>query len=169
MLTDYLRLILFATGLLIGVQVPGFVDQYAKRVSAHQLEAVENFKGFQAAADQYFGGSVEGLIAHHSGSADPVFQNEAVTIRHAHERLQMLTAELASLQGPMILKIFHVMFRANPEILAETRSAYSYTVPLDAAAIACGVVAGAVLALVVELLLLGAAAFLRPRPRAGRV
>ena len=46
MLRAYLRLVVFALGLLVGVQVPGFVDQYAKRVSAHYIEASKNFAGF---------------------------------------------------------------------------------------------------------------------------
>lgn len=37
MLLSYLRLVLFAIGLLVGVQVPGFINDYAKRVEAHQI------------------------------------------------------------------------------------------------------------------------------------
>jgi len=68
MFVDYLRLVLFAIGLLAGVQTPGFIDQYAKRVSAHQIEVAQNFSGFQQTADRYFGGSVEALLAHHAAS-----------------------------------------------------------------------------------------------------
>ena len=39
MLLSYLRLVLFAIGLLVGVQVPGFINDYAKRVEAHLIEA----------------------------------------------------------------------------------------------------------------------------------
>lgn len=38
MFRSYLRLLLFTLGLLLGVQVPGFIDDYAKRVDAHRLE-----------------------------------------------------------------------------------------------------------------------------------
>ena len=38
MLRSYLRLTLFALGLLLGVQVPGFIDDYANLVEAHRLE-----------------------------------------------------------------------------------------------------------------------------------
>ncbi len=81
MFAGYVRLIVFAIGLLVGVQVPSFVDQYAKRVSAHQIEVAGNFRGFQDTADRYFGGSVEALITHHAASDDRVFQDEAKTIR----------------------------------------------------------------------------------------
>ena len=163
MLANYLRLVVFALGLLIGVQVPGFVDQYAKRVSAHQIEVARNFAGFQETADRYYGGSVEALIAHHVASADPAFNDEARSIRAMYQRLTALTAELAALQGPLIARIVHVALRPNPEILAETRAAYSYTVPLSPPAVVSGITIGAVLAMLVEALLLGVARLLRPR------
>ena len=45
MLLSYLRLVLFAAGLLIGVQVPGFINDYAKRVEAHLIEAQAGLSG----------------------------------------------------------------------------------------------------------------------------
>jgi DUF2937 family protein len=162
MFVGYLRLILFAVGLLAGVQAPGFIDQYAKRVSAHQIEVATDFRGFQQTADRYFGGSVEALIAHHAASQDPPFQQEGRAIQAMYDRLNALTAELAALRGPLIAQIVHVALRPNREILAETRAAYSYTVPLSPAAILCGVVAGALLALCVEALYRGLWRLLRP-------
>jgi hypothetical protein len=162
MFTDYLRLVLFAIGLLAGVQVPGFIDQYAKRVSAHQLEVAADFRGFQETADRYFGGSVPALIAHHAASTDPPFQQEGSAIRTMYQRLLALSAELAALRGPLIAQILHVALRPNREILAETRAAYTYTVPLNPSAILCGVAAGALLALCVEALCRGAWRLLRP-------
>lgn len=44
MFRSYLRLLLFTLGLLLGVQVPGFIDDYAKRVDAHRLEAAQNIQ-----------------------------------------------------------------------------------------------------------------------------
>jgi hypothetical protein len=156
MFTDYLRLILFAVGLLAGVQVPGFIDQYAQRVSAHQIEVATDFRGFQQVADQYFGGSVEALIAHHAASADPPFQQEGRVIRAMYDRLRTLNAELAALRAPLIAQILHVALRPNREILSETRAAYSYTVPLNPSAILCAVAGGALLALCIEALFRGA-------------
>lgn len=162
MLANYSRLIVFALGLLIGVQVPGFVDQYAKRVSAHQIEVARNFKGFQDIADQYFGGDVAALIAHHAASPDQAFKDEGNTIREMHDRLEALTAELAGLSGPLILQIIHVTVHPNREILDETRAAYSYTVPLNPAAVVSGLITGTVLAMLIESVLLALASLLRP-------
>ncbi len=167
MLAGYLRLIVFAVGLLVGVQLPEFVDQYVKRVGAHQSEAAKDFSGFQQTADKYFGGDVQALIAHHADSPDAAFKDEAADIRTLYDRLTALTAELAALRGSFPSQLFHVLFRADAEILAETRAAYSYSVPLRPAAVVCGVVLGACAAVVIESLLVGILRLLRPRrPRA---
>jgi hypothetical protein len=163
MLANYSRLVVFALGLLIGVQAPGFVDQYTKRVSAHQIEAARNFKGFQDIADQYFGGDVAALIAHHAASQDEAFKDEGTTIQDMHNRLEALTAELAALSGPLILQIIHVTLHPNREILEETRAVYSYTVPLNPSAVISGLITGTVLAILIETVLLALARLLRPR------
>jgi uncharacterized membrane-anchored protein YhcB (DUF1043 family) len=163
MIANYVRLVVFALGLLVGIQVPGFVDQYAKRVSAHQIEVARNFRGFQETADRYFSGNVEALIAHHIASTDPPFKDEARSIRETYQRLTVLTAELAALRGPLIQQIVHVLLRPNKEILDETWSEYTYTVPLNAAAVVCGVSIGALLAMLVEALLTAGVRLLRPR------
>ena len=155
MLRAYLRLVVFAVGLLAGVQVPGFIDQYAKRVSAHYLEASRDFAGFQRTADQYFNGDVAALIAHHRASPDAVFRDEARSISALHERLQLLAAELRALEGGLLARLTHVVLRPDREILHETAAAYSYTVPLNGDAILCGVSAGLLGALLVEMLLVG--------------
>jgi hypothetical protein len=155
MLRAYLRLVLFGVGLLAGVQVPGFVDQYAKRVSAHYIEVTRNFAGFQLTADQYFAGSIDALIAHHEASPDAIFKDEAQIIRALHGRLQSLAAELDAMRRSMLSRIAHVAFRADPDILKETLAAYTYSVPLNQDAILSGVAAGLLLALAVESLMLG--------------
>ena len=155
MLRAYLRLALFAIGLLAGVQVPGFVDQYAKRVSAHYIEVTRNFAGFQLTADQYFAGSIDALIAHHEASPDAVFKAEAQAIRALYGRLQSLTVELAAMRRSILARIVHVALQPDKEIFQETVAAYAYTVPLNEYAILSGVAAGLLLALMVEALLLG--------------
>jgi hypothetical protein len=154
MLANYLRLILFSLGLLIGVQAPGFVDQYVKRVSAHQIEVARDFKGFQEAADRNFGGSVEALIEHNIRSTDPAFQDEGTTIKAMYQRLTDLSAEVDALKGPLIQQILRITLHPNREILEETRAAYSYTVPLTPSAVVAGLVTGTCLAVLVEAIFL---------------
>jgi hypothetical protein len=154
-LRAYLRLILFALGLLIGIQAPGFVDQYSKRVSAHYIEAQKNFAGFQRTANLYFGGSIEALIAHHESSSDAVFKDEAKNVAAIYVRLKKLALEANAMNRPLYSRIFHVAFYPDEEILNETMAAYSYTVPLNQDAIVCGLIAASLLAILVESMLIG--------------
>ena len=156
-LRAYARLILFAAGVLIGVQVPSFVDQYFKRVSAHRLEAMANFRGFEQTAALHFQGDVLALIAHYETSPDPVFREDATTIRAIHNRIRRHSVELEHLESPLILQVVHVAFSADPEIFRDTVTEYSATVPLNQSAILCGLVAGFFAALFFELGLLGLA------------
>ena len=167
MLANYLRLMVFAFGLLAGIQVPGFVDQYAKRVSAHEIEAVRALSGFQETANKYFDGSLEALITHHATSTDSAFQSEAKNIQQLYDRARALKVELAALSGSLLGRILHVAFRPDREILGETRTEYSYTVPLDPPAIVSGILIGALLAMLVDALVgLIAFTFGPPRQRA---
>jgi len=154
-LRAYLRLILFALGLLIGIQAPGFVDQYSKRVSAHYVEAQKNFAGFQRTANLYFGGSIEALIAHHESSSDAVFKDEAKNVAVIYVRLKKLALETNAMNHPLYSRIFHVAFYPDEEILNETMAAYSYTVPLNQEAILCGLIAASLLAILAEAILIG--------------
>src|SRR3974390_3428914 len=163
MFASYLRLIVFSLGLLVGVQVPGFVDQYAKRVGAHHSEVASNFAGFQDRANRYFSGSVEALIEHHIASEDGAFKDEARSIREMYDRLTALTAELGAFRGPLISSILHGAVHANREILDETRSEYSYTVPLNPAAVVSGLTTGTALAMLIEALFFGLVHVLLPR------
>lgn len=155
MLRHYLRLVVFTVGLLVGVQAPGFVDQYAKRVSAHYIEVKHNFAGFQQAADQYFNGDVAALVAHHLASPDPVFKGEAKTIGALFARIKALAAELDAMSGSSLSRLIHVVVNPNHDILKETSAEYSYTVPLSPDAILYGLTTGLVVALAIELALAG--------------
>ena len=155
MFRGYLRLVVFALGLLVGVQGPAFVDQYTKRVSAHYLEVKQNFAGFQQAADQYFNGDVNALVTHHLQSPDKVFRGEAKTIGDLFDRIKALAAEMDALKGSTFARLIHIIVNPNREILQETSVAYSYTVPLSPDAIVYGVSAGLVVALAIEFVLAG--------------
>ena len=151
LIKDYLRLIIFSVGILIGVQVPNFIDQYAKRISAHYIEAKMNFSGYQQTADKHFGGNVEALLEHYISSPDTVFKDDAKNIKQIYKRQQGFFAELKALDASLFRKIFHVIFYADNEVLKETITEFSYTVPLNHEAIICGLLLGLTLSLIFDL------------------
>lgn len=151
---DYLRLILFAAGLLTGVQVPAFVDQYQKRLDAHMLEAKQSLAGFQQTADRYFAGDVQQLIAHYRNNKDKVFQEDAHSLQQIYQRVVLLQSEWNALNGSVFARSYHMVFEHNQQILDETLSQYSYSVPLSPSALAWGICIALLLAACVESALL---------------
>ena len=155
MFRGYLRLLVFAFGLLVGVQVPGFIDDYAKRVDAHRAESEQSLLGFRETAAKFFNGDLNALVAHYRASSDDVMRSDAESVSHLVLRSQLLEAEWLAMQGPWYGQVLHLMTSADPQLRQETLDAYSYQVLLAPPAIAWALGVGLVLAWLVELLALG--------------
>lgn len=131
MLLSYLRLVLFAAGLLIGVQVPGFINDYAKRVEAHLIEAQAGLSGFQNTANQFFKGDMQALVAHYRASEDPIFRSDADSLSNLLTRQLALDKQFQAMQGPWYIRFLQVVLAADPDIRKETWNGYSCD-PVDA-------------------------------------
>lgn len=154
MIRSYLRLALFALGLLLGVQVPGFIDDYAKRVEAHRLESEQSLSGFRDTAQRFFDGDLQRLVGHYRNSSDPVMQSDARSVGLLVERSTLLEQEFLAMQGPWYRQVWHLATAADAQLLTETRAAYRYQVLLAPEAIAWGIACALFLAWVVESILL---------------
>ena len=117
---SYLRMMLFALGLLAGVQIPGIVDLYYQRLDARLQQASLSLAPFQRTADQHFGGDLDALIAHYGASQDPVFTQDATTLRNYGYVVPLKQAAifcgvavglLASLLGDLLLSLLLLPFR----------------------------------------------------------
>ncbi|MDY7561212.1 DUF2937 family protein [Pseudomonas sp. 10B1] len=150
MLRSYLRLVLFTAGLLMGVQIPGFISDYTKRVEAHLIEAQQGLKGYTDTAQHFFNGDLQALVAHYRASDDPVFRSDADSLNQLLMRNQALDQEWQAMQAPWYARAWHVATSANPDIRRETFKAYTYQVLLVPEVIAWGIVCALLLALVVE-------------------
>jgi hypothetical protein len=157
MFRSYLRLGLFALGLLVGVQIPGFIDDYAKRVEAHQLESERAVTGFRQTAKRFFKGDLDALVAHYRVSDDSVMRSDAQSVGLLVERAHFLEGELQAMQGPWYAQVWHLATAADSELLEETYAAYRYQVLLAPEAIAWGIVCALLLAWLIELLLVAIA------------
>lgn len=154
MFRSYLRLVLFAVGLLAGVQVPGFIDDYAKRVEAHRLESQQSLQGFRDTAQRFFKGDLDALVAHYRVSNDPVMQSDARSVGKLVQRAALLDEEWQAMQGPWYAQAWHLATGGDGELFKETLDAYRYQVLLTPDAITWGVISALSLAWFVELLVL---------------
>ncbi len=138
MLLSYLRLVLFAAGLLVGVQVPGFISDYAKRIEAHLIEAQSGLQGFQGTADQFFKGDLQALVAHYRASGDPVFRSDADSLSTLLTRQLALDKQFQAMQGPWYIRALQVALAADPDVRKETWNGYSYQILLTPQAMGWG-------------------------------
>lgn len=148
----YLIVIAACISLLIGLQVPSFVDQYQKRVDAHLREVVINLQPFVEIAARYFDGDMEKLLALHRNSEAQPFREEGMAIARMLERKQHFESELAALHTDLLHQAWHVLVQGDAQLRVEVRTQYSYTVPLDTSALSFGAACAVVMVLLVELL-----------------
>ncbi|WP_430317502.1 DUF2937 family protein [Pseudomonas nitroreducens] len=158
MLRSYVRMVLFALGLMVAVQIPGFIKDYAQRVDAHRIEATQALQGFKDTSGQFFKGDLSALVAHYRGSADPVFQRDADNIERLMRRAQLFDNEWQALQGTWYQRALHMLTSPNHELLQETYENYRYQVMLEPEAIGWALAGGLLLAWIAEVLMASVAA-----------
>jgi len=147
-------IILFAAGLLFGLQVPNFVDQYQKRIDAHYLEANESFKGFQDIANRFHNGNIEELIKKHEESSDSTFNAESEPLRKIFARKIRFEREHNALQTSLFGKAKHIAMAGDRETMQETWQQYSPGLPLDINSIIWGLSIALLLVILFELVIM---------------
>jgi len=155
LLKTYSRLFIFACGLLLGIQVPNFVDQYERRIDAHYLEVSANISGFKSTADLLFSGDMEALITYYAKSNDLVFESDAQSIRGIVDRYNRISNEQQALSRNILAAAMHVLLYADDEFLDETFEQYGYTVPLNMFAVEWGLAIALLLTIAIDLGLFG--------------
>ncbi|WP_281212818.1 DUF2937 family protein [Shewanella insulae] len=154
-LMDYLRLLLFVCGVLLGVQVPAFVDQYGKALTAHTQEAKQSLAEFQRDADRFFGGDIDRLIAHYKQNPDAVFNAGGESIEVLYQRYQLLSAALTEFNQSAYGGFDQLILSPLPAIRDQVWQHFSHSILLDGRAIAFGLVFGLLFAMLCELTLHG--------------
>ncbi|WP_153913013.1 DUF2937 family protein [Shewanella sp. TC10] len=152
---DYLRLILFVSGVLLGVQVPAFVDQYGQRLQAHTQEAKLSLAEFQRDADRFFAGDLDKLINHYQQNPDQVINAGGDSIEAIYQRYQLLSGALNQFNQTAYSSFEQVAFEPMEDIRQEVWHNFSHTIMLDTRAIGIGLVLGFLLSLACELCLVG--------------
>lgn len=148
----YLMVIVACISLLIGVQIPSFVDQYQKRVDAHLREVTVNLQPFQEIANKYFGGDLGKLIALNLNSNAKPLQEEGMAIEKMAKRKLRFEADMAALQTSLPMKALHILLNGDREMIDETRGQYSYSVPFNQDALLFGAGVAIAILMIMELL-----------------
>lgn len=146
----YARLILFSVSLLIGVQIPAFMQQYELVSKARYAEASLNLEGFKQTADSYFGGNLQRLVEHYQNSSDAVMQADSQSVSALVTRVTELKKEQSVFKQSQPMIAWHILTSAHADVLQQTRQEYTYLVPLNSQAIAWGIFIAVSLCLLFE-------------------
>jgi len=148
---DYLRLLVFAGSVLVGLQVPGFIDQYGNSLEAHLAESSLGLDEFQQDAERYFDGSLDQLIAHYKNSPDPVIRDGGLSLSAIYSRNLILTRAWMAFNTSTYSAYTHVIFAPLNTIKNKVWSNYTYSILLDQSAIISGLSCGLALSLLLDL------------------
>jgi hypothetical protein len=146
----YLLIFVACGALLLGIQVPSFVNQFEQRLDSHLQEVQANLKGYQEIAEHDFAGSMESLIRKHKDSTDPVFRDEAAPIETMYLRYLHLTSQHAALQTNLPRQVWFLIQHGDRQLMRETYTNYSFAVALDITAIGAGFALVVIALLLVE-------------------
>ena len=161
----YLLILIACGSMLLGIQIPNFVDQYEKRLDAHLSEVKNNLQGYQEIADRLYDGSIATLIAKHEQSDDETFKQEARPIGNIVQRYEHFSKEQTALATGLTGKIANIATQGDRELINETYNNYSFTIPLNGAAVASGFIFMGMVVLVIEALRLAITRLFRPGRR----
>lgn len=145
--------LIFTLGLLLGLQLPHFLQQYELRLQGHFAEAQLQLSQFQALADIYFEGDLQALINKHKSSDINLFKDEAVIIENSYLRALQLQQQVSLLKQPLWYRLTALSQVTQKPIFNETWVAYEANIVLNQSAIIVGLCVAVLLTLVIELML----------------
>lgn len=143
-ISDYLKLAIFVVGILVGVQIPGFVDQYGKNLNSRVSESTNSVAAFQGDANKYFAGDLNRLVKHYGSKSDPVIVSGGESIGALVARNQLLTKAQQSYSESAYSPYVQVFLNPIEEIRNEVWNNYTYQIVLNGSAIVIAIAAGLV-------------------------
>lgn len=136
---DYLKLAVLILGVLMGVQIPGFVSQYGQNLDARVAESLEGLSQFQQDADQFFNGNIDQLLKHYARNQDPVIVAGGKSIKALVLRNQTLTQAQSDFHQSLYSPYLQVFVSPITEIRQDVWNHYEYKVILNSEAIGIGI------------------------------
>lgn len=144
--------LVFTVSLLLGLQLPNFLQQYELRLQGHFSEAKLQLSEFQSLADTYFSGDLQMLIAKHKKSQVALFRDEANLIEQSYLRVQTLQQKVNYIDKPMWYRLGRLTQEMNQPLFQATWKTYQANIVLNESAITVGVSIAVLLMLLLELL-----------------
>jgi len=154
LLQRYILKFTFALTLLIGIQLPHFLDLYETRLDAHYLESSSQLDHYQKLADLLFSGDLAALVKQHKNSDVALFKAETAILEALIERTSFLENQKLALQGPLYKRFTFLITQVNEPLFIETQDNYQANIVINQQAILVGLCVAVVCTLILEMLLM---------------
>jgi hypothetical protein len=154
LLQRYSLKITFALTLLIGLQLPHFLNLYETRLDAHYLESKGQLKQYQKLADFLFEGDLNALVDKHKNSDIALFKAETKIIEALVNRTNFLYLQKVRLQGSVFERFYFLLTQINQPLFVETKKNYKANIVLNKESITVGLIVATLATLLLELLFL---------------
>lgn len=143
MIKSLLDKIIFASGVLLFMQVPHFIDQYEQRLGGYYQAQVKQLQLYQEIADRQHGGDLMSLIKDFESSASLSVQQTATTIRLAQQESLQLENDVQQLaSGSVVEKIVHMASHLKIDIARAVIITFKPAFPLSIEGLLCGLLGG---------------------------
>lgn len=136
--SDLIDKFLFASGLLLGAQLPNFLAQYKQRLAGHADEAAMQLRDYTTLAEKYHSGDMTALINAHLENDSPLFRAEGELIQKLVDRSAYLADRVAALSGDLATIVEDVVLHLDYTIAEATLRELTYAFPLTTGTLVCG-------------------------------
>ena len=143
--------LVFALTLLLGLQIPNFLQQYETRLDGHYIEATNQLAAYQKLADRYFAGDLQALIKTHKNNAKKLFQDEAAVVENLVNRFNYLEGQKNALNARLTKRLLFLAGQLNSPLFNETQVNYQAEIVLNKNAISVGLAFALIASLLLEL------------------
>ena len=148
---NYLRLCVFFIAALVGLQAPGFKDDYGHALRSAVTQTHASMRPFIDDAERFFGGSLDNLLAHYQNSNDPVYAKGGENLGLLLERKENLDSALLDYNEH---PYFHLVTSPVLPISEQVWRNYTPQIQLNSEALISSLVFALVVSWVVEALFL---------------
>ena len=143
--------LVFVSALLLGLQIPHFLQQYETRLDGHYIEAKSQLAAYQKLADRHFAGDIRALITTHKNSAKTLFQDEAIVVENLVNRFKYLDGQKKALNDRLTKRLLFLAGQLNSPLFKETQVNYQAQIVLNKNAISVGLAFAVIASLLLEL------------------
>ncbi len=140
--------VFFAAGVMLFMQVPHLVDQYAQRLGGYYQAQVSHLEQYQQIANKQHQGNLDALIQEFESSARVSVQEAGGNVRSIRDEAHSLKTDVDVFTNQrLVFKLAHLVTGLHYDVAKETIKTYKPGVSLSIEGFVCGVIGGVLLSL----------------------